>query len=355
MKQTGIATLALLLALNVALGTILGAGMKAYAAAETYGLHVGDTEITSEQLIVKSKNGTATYDPKTHTLTLNNYEYEGEGYDDQPNYDGLGEGGGIDYRGDADLLIILKGSNSITKSATSLLDYSHGIYFHGEGHTLTISGDGTLEISFAEATTPIKKKRNGIFCEPGAFVMKSGSVVTKGGYANESVGIYTQDGITINGGTFTGIGNPTTNYASRGIYTLYNGIIINGGKVTAQATDDTNAAWAFGTPVTINGGTVTAQATSNTNVARAFSGSVTINGGTVTASASSNGDAKAFSDPFETSVAIELLDMKVGDSKENATTTTNTGNVSEKKYVYIKVNEAEDITPHGQHYRLDLW
>ena len=339
MKQTGIATLALLLALNVALGTILGAGMKAYAD-DTCKLYVGGKEITSGQLTVNGDTGTATYAPETHTLTLNNYSYTGDGY-----YDNAGQGGGIDYRGDADLLIILKGSNSITKSATSLLDYSHGIYFHGEGHTLTISGDGTLEISFAEATTPIKKKRNGIFCEPGAFVMKSGSVVTKGGYANESVGIYTQDGITINGGTFTGIGNPTTNYASRGIYTLYNGIIINGGKVTAQATDDTNAAWAFGTPVTINGGTVTAQATSNTNVARAFSGSVTINGGTVTASASSNGDAKAFSDPFETSVAIELLDMKVGDSKENATTTTNTGNVSEKKYVYIKVNESEDITP----------
>ena len=127
MKQTGIATLALLLALNVALGTILGAGMKAYAA-DTYGLHVGGKEITSEQLTVKSESGTATYDPKTHTLTLNNYSYTGDGY-----YDGSGGGGGIYYRGDADLLIILQGSNSITKSATSYPDYSYGIYFNVDG------------------------------------------------------------------------------------------------------------------------------------------------------------------------------------------------------------------------------
>lgn len=213
MKQTGIAALALLLALNVALGTILGAGMKAYAA-DTYGLRVGNTEITSETLTVNGGSGTATYDPKTHTLTLNNYEYNGDGYDDNPDTDNSGEGGGIDYRGDADLLIILQGSNSITKSATSKLNYSHGIYFNVEDHTLTISGDGTLDISFAETTSGIGK-RNGIFCEPGAFVMESGSVVTKGGTANESAGIFAKDDITINGGTFTGIGNPTTKYESR--------------------------------------------------------------------------------------------------------------------------------------------
>ena len=90
---------------------------------------------------------------------------------------------------------------------------------------------------------------------------------------------------------------------------------------------------------------MTAQATNDTNEARAFEGSVTINGGTVTASASSNGEAKAFSGSCNISVASELLDMKVGDSEETATATTNTGDVSGKKYVYIKVNEGEDINP----------
>ena len=129
--------LALLLALCVALGAIPGADMNAYAA-DTYGLHVGGVEITSDNLTVSGDSGTATYDPDTHTLTLNNYSYTGNGYSN--GY----EGGGIDYRG-GDLRIALVGSNSILKSATSSPNNSHGIYFNGG--TLTISGEGSLDIS----------------------------------------------------------------------------------------------------------------------------------------------------------------------------------------------------------------
>ena len=268
-------------------------------AANTYGLHVGGVEITSDNLTVSGGSGTATYDPETHTLTLNNYSYAGNGYTE------WGEGGGIDYRG-GNLRIVLQGSNSIVKSATSDPDCSHGIYFRGG--TLTISGEGSLDISFQAATSGIWK-RNGIFCEPGAFVMESGTVTTAGGYAKESAGIYTQDGITINGGTFTGIGNPTSAYESRGIYSHGS--------------------------IRINDGTVTARATNNGYEAFAFHGGVTINGGEVTASASSDDEAKAFCDSCN--VAGKLLGMKVGDSAESAVATTNPGDASGKKYVYTKV------------------
>ncbi|MBR0282013.1 MAG: InlB B-repeat-containing protein, partial [Oscillibacter sp.] len=270
--------------------------MAPSAAAESYGLHVGGVEITSDNLTVSGGSGTATYDPDSHTLTLNNYSYSGTGYN------GGGEGGGIDYRG-GDLRIELVGSNSIVKSADSSPDRSHGIYFNGG--TLTIGGEGSLDISFQETSSGIWK-RNGIFCEPGTFVMESGTVTAAGGTADESAGIYTSSGITINGGTFTGIGNPTTNYESRGIYS---------GSIT------------------INAGTVTARATNGDDEAYAFHGGVTVNGGEVTASASSSGEAKAFSSSCN--VAGELLEMKVGDSAESAVATTNPGDVSGKKYAYI--------------------
>ena len=49
----------------LALGTMLGVGMKAVYAADTYGLCVGGVEITSENLTVSGGSGTATYDPAT--------------------------------------------------------------------------------------------------------------------------------------------------------------------------------------------------------------------------------------------------------------------------------------------------
>ena len=300
------AALAVLLALCVALGAIPGAGMKSYAA-DTYGLYVGGVQITSDNLTVSGGSGTATYDPDTHTLTLNNYSYTGNGYSDG------WQSGGIDYRGDGNLRIALVGSNSIMKSAASSPDNSYGIYFNVNGGTLTISGEGSLDISFAAASSGIGK-RNGIFCEPGAFVMESGTVTAAGGTAGESAGIFADDGITIDGGTFTGIGNPTTNYESRGIYS-FSAITINAGTVTARATNDNGkTAYAF----------------------QSDFASVTVNGGEVTASASSSGTAKAFSDSCD--IAGELIEMKVGDSAETAVATTNPGDASGKKYAYIKVN-----------------
>ena len=289
-----------LLALCAALGMMSGAGMEA-DAADTYGLHVGGVEITSDNLTVNGDSGTATYDPATNTLTLSNYSYTGEGYT------GEWEGGGIDYRGGGDLRIALLGSNSLAMTRAS--NPSHGIYF--KGGTLTVSGDGSLDISFQEAGgEPFR--RDGIFCEPGAFVMESGTVTSAGGYADESAGIFADDGITVNGGTFIGIGNPTIDWHSLGLHSPYATITINAGKVEGRAT------------------------TNNDDDAYGFNGDVVINGGEVTASASSgSGEAKAFSWDSCT-VAGELLEMKVGDSAETAVATTNPGDVSGKKYAYVK-------------------
>lgn len=262
MKQkTGRKLFAFLLSLALLLGLLPGMSLTAYAAA-AYNLWVGGVQVTSDNLIIDNSdstaiNGSATYDPEAHTLTLENFSYTGPGHSDGE------EGGGIDCR-EGNLTIVLVGNNSITKKDDSDIDYSHGIYFHGS--TLTMEGEGSLDISFAADRNG--GKSNGIFCEPGTFVMNSGTVVSNAGVGAESAGIFTSSGITFNGGNFSGIGNKTAEsspdwgpFESRGIYS--NGIItVNGGTVYGSAPlDNGRSAYAFhnkGYYVTINGGDVTA-------------------------------------------------------------------------------------------------
>lgn len=212
-------------------------------AATTYGLHVGNIEVTSENLTIDSSDttditsGSATYNPETKTLTLDNFNYQGAGYSDGS------EGGAIDSRGN-DLTILLKGNNSILKQNDNSINKSHGIYF--KTGTLTVDKDssgGSLTISFWSDRSG--GKSNGIFLEPGSFVMNGGTVVSNAGRGNESAGIYASSGITFNGGSFTGRGYTTTAYESRGIY-AHGVITINGGEVFGYAPlDNPYAAYAY--------------------------------------------------------------------------------------------------------------
>ncbi|MDY6368158.1 MAG: uL15m family ribosomal protein [Clostridia bacterium] len=207
------------------------------AANYTVNGNVGGTAVLSET------NG-------NRILTLTDYAYEG------PGYTGSYEGGGIDYRGDGNLTIILNGESSIVKKNDNSIDLSHGIYFCSEEASLIVDGTGSLTISFDSERSG--GKSNGIFCEPGAFVMNGGTVVSNAGTGDESAGIYTDEGITFNGGSFTGNGYYTTAYESRGIYSSH--ITVNGGTVNATAPiDNGNEARAFdNSTVIINNGEVTA-------------------------------------------------------------------------------------------------
>ena len=103
-------------------------------AAENYDLYVNGEQFTSEKLSITCGEGTASYDPNTKTLTLNNAAITNGGKSDEsPKY-------GIRVVGDTDLTIKLSGTNSIT------LDSGGGIFADGSSDNYNIIGDGKLTI-----------------------------------------------------------------------------------------------------------------------------------------------------------------------------------------------------------------
>ena len=104
-------------------------------AAENYDLYVNGEQFTSEKLSIACGEGTASYDPNTKTLTLNNAAITNGGKSDEsPKY-------GIRVVGDTDLTIKLSGTNSIT------LDNGGGIFADGSSDNYNIIGDGKLTIT----------------------------------------------------------------------------------------------------------------------------------------------------------------------------------------------------------------
>ena len=103
-------------------------------AAENYNLYVNGEQFTSEKLSIACGEGTASYDPNTKTLTLNNATITNGGKSDEsPKY-------GIRVVGDTDLTIKLSGTNSIT------LDNGGGIFADGSSDNYNIIGAGKLTI-----------------------------------------------------------------------------------------------------------------------------------------------------------------------------------------------------------------
>ena len=105
---------------------------SAFADTSYYDLHVNGERFTSDNLTIECGEGTATYDPATHTLTLDNASITNAFVS-----------GGI-YSGlTGDLTIALQGSNHIT------FDGNMGIMATGN---VEITGPGSLEIDVAGET-----------------------------------------------------------------------------------------------------------------------------------------------------------------------------------------------------------
>ena len=121
----------------ILLGIVMIAGLLPTIAfaAENYNLYVNGEQFTSEKLSIACGEGTASYDPNTKTLTLNNAAITNGGTSDEnPKY-------GIRVVGDTDLTIKLSGTNSIT------LDNGGGIFADGSSDNYNIIGDGKLTIN----------------------------------------------------------------------------------------------------------------------------------------------------------------------------------------------------------------
>ncbi len=123
-----------LLAFFICLVMVAGLLPTVAFAAENYDLYVNGEQFTSEKRSIACGEGTASYDPNTKTLTLNNATITNGGKSDEsPKY-------GIRVVGDTDLTIKLSGTNSIT------LDNGGGIFADGSSDNYNIIGDGKLTI-----------------------------------------------------------------------------------------------------------------------------------------------------------------------------------------------------------------
>ena len=177
--------LGVLITLVMLIGLVTVMSISASADTVTYGLWVGGEQFTSEKLTVTGGGGTATYDPDTNTLTLDNYSYTGAGY--------VHQNSAMIFSELSDTLnIVLKGINTLTGQ-----NNSNGIHIYsnyGSLHISDFAGDnstGVLNIesnvgiimslgsrlTLDDVTLNIKSAYVGLNC-PGATLYPTNSTVT---------------------------------------------------------------------------------------------------------------------------------------------------------------------------------
>ena len=185
-------------------------GSSTPSTPTSYKLRVGGVEVTSA-----NTSGTGwSYDNQTNTLTLDGFNYEGNG-------------SGIETS--KDLNIIIKNENRIKNISSSYSDSTNGrscgIYAFGN---LTITGDGTLDVTGGTADTS-----HGISVLGKLEIDSQGTIIAKAQATIGTSGIFAYDGIVIKNGNITAYAAEATN-SSRGIEC--NGdITISGGTVVAKA------------------------------------------------------------------------------------------------------------------------
>ena len=126
-----------------ALAFALAIAPTASFAATNYDLSVNGEHFTSEKLTIQCGEGTATYDPATQNLTLNNASIT-----NAVDY------GGIDSELTGDLTITLQGSNQITFNDNIGIMATGNVIFHGSGSlAISVAGDTMDGISVAGDVT----------------------------------------------------------------------------------------------------------------------------------------------------------------------------------------------------------
>ena len=187
-------------------------GSSTPSTSTSYNLRVGGVEVTSA-----NTSGTGwSYDNQTNTLTLDGFNYEGDG-------------SGIEIETLQDLNILIKNENRIKNISSSYSSstngWSCGIYAFGN---LTITGDGTLDVTGGTADTS-----HGISVLGKLEIDSQGTIIAKAQATAGTSGIFAYDGIVIKNGNITAYAAEATN-SSRGIEC--NGdITISGGTVAAKA------------------------------------------------------------------------------------------------------------------------
>ena len=174
---------------------------SAFADTSYYDLYVNGEQFTSDNLTIECGEGTATFDPATHTLTLDNASIT-----NTIDY------GGINSKLTSDLTIALQGSNQIT------FDDNTGIMATGN---VEITGPGNLTINVAGET------KDGLSVAGNVSVRETSLVISAPG----GIGIASDGTVSLDNAQVTS----AALYAGIDAINL---IIENGSVVDISATED---------------------------------------------------------------------------------------------------------------------
>ncbi len=236
-------------------------------AATNYDLSVNGEHFTSEKLTIQCGEGTATYDPATQNLTLNNASIT-----NAVDY------GGIDSELTNDLTITLQGANQISFSDNMGIKATGSVIFRGSGSLaisvagdtmdgISVGGDATMQNTAVSVQAPAGI---GVGCD-GSLILDNAQLTSNGLYAGiDAANLVVKNGCTVNisateqncnaayvdpregsAGNIN-ISNSTVSAKSLypGLYATGN-MTIDGGTVQATSTDD-SPLWAKGN-ITIKG------------------------------------------------------------------------------------------------------
>ena len=140
------------------------------SAEEQYPLWIGDVQVTSDNCDKLTENHWS-YNPATHTLTLENFTYSGEGYKYSSSYNSC-----IFYQGSDDLTISLKGKNVITQTKDPAYNSDFAFLSDKNNTSVTITGSGSLEMKLEDTWAGASLKCG------GKLIVSSGSLIVEGGY-----------------------------------------------------------------------------------------------------------------------------------------------------------------------------
>jgi len=211
--------------LSVLITVVMLIGMlptTAFAVETTYNVWVGGVQVTSANkddittAITEAggtADGTATYDPDTKTLTLNNFSYTGEGYEYDSQWCAA-------IFAKNDLTVKVVGSNTVTASVTDPYT-AEALNVWG---ALTITGDSGSSLTLTGAG------REGVDC--GGNLKIENVTVNATGTSGLSSG---EGNITINNAEVTATATTTAMQYDAAIYAYEGNITIENSTVTANA------------------------------------------------------------------------------------------------------------------------
>lgn len=288
--------LGILLSLALMMTMMLALSLTAYAVDATeYGVWIGDTQITSENL---SGQGWS-YDVASHTLTLNKFSYSGAGHQWDRNMAAI--------YAENDLAIQVKGTNTVECNAHSS-NWVYGIY--GE-KKLTIDGDGILtfptsgidysiatnngDLTVDNATINTHGKLYGFNVSNGNIYIKGGSITSEdSSRANVNVSAGNleisdatvnisgkAEGINVTGKTIINSGIVTSTSEEGNGICVFGKFEVNGGSVRTYSLRSSSI---DADSLEMNGGLLEATGKGNKNGIYVDKGDAVINSGTVIAS-----------------------------------------------------------------------